>query len=116
MSNANPADPSSIERTLLMLKVSLLLCVAVMLAAGPAKTRAGELKHGFVPRVHKSEDGDSKYVLFVPHGYTGDKEFPLILFLHGAGERGDDGQAPVMQGIANGGIKFKDGEKKFPFF
>ncbi|MCS7047499.1 MAG: prolyl oligopeptidase family serine peptidase, partial [Gemmataceae bacterium] len=41
---------------------------------------------------------------------------PLILFLHGAGERGDDGQLPVMQGIANGGIKFKNGEKKFPFF
>ena len=77
---------------------------------------AGETKTGFISKVHKGKDGDSKYVVFVPHTYTGEKPMPLILFLHGAGERGDDGQAPVMQGIANGGIKFKSNEKTFPFF
>ena len=99
-----------------MRKCFWLICVGLALVVAPLPSFAGEVKHGFVPMVHKGEGGDSKYVLFVPHGYTGDKEFPLILFLHGAGERGDDGQLPVMQGIANGGIKFKDGEKKFPFF
>jgi predicted peptidase len=98
-----------------MLKVSLLLSVGIMFAVSPANSRAGDLKHGFVPRVHKGADGDSKYYLFVPHSYTGEKEYPLILFLHGAGERGDDGETPVKQGIGNA-IKFKDGEKKFPFF
>jgi predicted peptidase len=52
---------------------------------------------------------------FRAHDYKGDKEYPLILFLHGAGERGDDGEAPVKQGIGNA-IKFKGGEQKFPFF
>jgi predicted peptidase len=85
------------------------------LVGGPAFTWAGDMRHGFVPRVHKGEGGASKYVLFVPHAYKGDKEFPLILFLHGAGERGDDGQAPVKQGIGNA-IKFKDGDKAFPYF
>jgi predicted peptidase len=93
----------------------LILCTAT-LGVNNAGLHAGEGNTGFLDKVHKAKDGDSKYVVFVPHGYKGDKEFPLILFLHGAGERGDDGQRPVMQGIANGGIKFKGNEKTFPFF
>ena len=91
-------------------------CVGLLLSlVPPASPQAGDAKTGFLPRVHKGVDGDSKYVLFVPHGYTGAKEYPLILFLHGAGERGDDGETPVKQGIGNA-IKFKEGAKKFPFF
>jgi predicted peptidase len=92
-----------------------ILC-ATMLCVNSAGLRAGEGKTGFLNKIYKAKDGDSKYVVFVPHGYKGDKEFPLIFFQHGAGERGDDGQLPVMQGIANGGIKFKSNEKTFPFF
>jgi predicted peptidase len=91
---------------------------AVATAAGlvVVPAAAGEKSdHGFLPRVFKANDGDAKYVLFVPHAYKGDKEYPLILFLHGAGERGDDGERPVQQGIGNA-IKFKGGESKFPFF
>jgi predicted peptidase len=72
-------------------------------------------EHGFITKTFKGKDGDSKYVVFVPHDYKADKEYPVILFLHGAGERGDDGLKPVKQGIGNA-IKFKDGEKKFPCF
>ena len=89
--------------------------VACVVFGVPSSIQAGDAKTGFLPRVHKGADGDSKYVLFVPHGYTGDKEYPLILFLHGAGERGDDGEVQVKQGIGNA-IKFKGGESKFPFF
>jgi predicted peptidase len=99
-----------------MIKVPLVLLLgAVFCVTGMAAARAGEVKTGFINKTHKGKDGDSKFVVFVPHGYKGDKEFPLILFLHGAGERGDDGQAPVMQGIGNA-IKFKNGEKGFPCF
>jgi predicted peptidase len=98
-----------------MRKLALLLGVGVVFAVAASNTHAQDVKHGFVSRVHKGADGDSKYYLFVPHSYTGEKEYPLILFLHGAGERGDDGETPVKQGIGNA-IKFKDGEKKFPFF
>jgi predicted peptidase len=86
----------------------------ILFAVGVAY--AGDAKTGFVNRIHKGKDGDAKYVVFVPHAYNGEKAMPLILFLHGAGERGDDGQKPVQQGIANGGIKFKNNEKSFPFF
>lgn len=58
-------------------------------------------KHGFVNRVHEGADGSaSKYVVFVPHDYKGDKEYPLILFLHGAGSKGTDGQLQVKGGLA----------------
>src|SRR5271166_967622 len=93
----------------------VVVCCAIGMSAMPSAALAGEARTGFLPRVHKGADGASKYVLFVPHGYTGDKAYPLILFLHGAGERGDDGETPVKQGIGNA-IKFKGGEQKFPFF
>ena len=31
-----------------------------------------------------------KYLLYLPKDYDGKKKFPLVLFLHGSGERGDD--------------------------
>lgn len=95
-------------------RASLLLTIVALMAAAPIL--AGDTSDtGFVKKVFKGKDGDSKYVVFVPHDYKGDKDYPIVLFLHGAGERGDDGNAPVNQGIGNA-IKFKGGEKKFPFF
>jgi predicted peptidase len=102
-----------------MIRFRVFSIYAIALFAGAATLQAGEVRTGFVNKVHKGKDGDSKYVVFVPRAYginDDQKVYPLILFLHGAGERGDDGQAPVKQGIANGGIKFKNYEKTFPFF
>ena len=93
-----------------------IFTVAVLFSFAALAARAGEPVTGFINKIHKSKAGDARYVVFVPHAYKADKEFPLILFLHGAGERGDDGELPVKQGIANGGIKFKNNEKTFPFF
>jgi predicted peptidase len=41
---------------------------------------------------HKVESATLKYLLFLPKGYdgSGEKRWPLMLFLHGAGERGND--------------------------
>lgn len=62
--------------------------------------RAGEAERGFLNRVHKDPDGrQAKYVVYVPPEYKGDKAYPLILFLHGAGETGSDGQKQVMVGL-----------------
>ena len=35
----------------------------------------------------------------MPEGYDGSKVFPVILFLHGAGERGQDGIMPAQSGL-----------------
>ena len=42
-------------------------------------------------RTYRSDSGPKlPYRLFVPSPYDASKQYPLILFLHGAGERGDD--------------------------
>ncbi len=68
---------------------------------------------GFLDRVHKGRDGaEAKYVVFVPHGYDGKKECPVILFLHGAGQVGNDGRAQVAGMLAKA---IRAREKTFPF-
>ena len=53
----------------------------------PPPPSAVDGKTGFLERVHTDADGgEHTYVLFVPHDYLGDREYPVILFLHGAGE------------------------------
>jgi predicted peptidase len=53
------------------------------------------------------------YMLYIPEEYsTSEKEWPLILFLHGAGERGDD----LSKVLVHGPPKLIAKEnKKFPF-
>jgi acetyl esterase/lipase len=46
---------------------------------------------GFHLRTVKTPAGERKYALYVPQGYDGSRPFPAVLFLHGSGERGDDG-------------------------
>src|SRR5947199_9392445 len=93
------------------------LCAAALgalaLAAAPAQDAK---KHGFVNKTFKNADGsESPYVVFVPHDYDGKKEYPVILFLHGAGETKSTKagtKMPVEVGI---GPAIKTQEKTFPF-
>ncbi|MBS0203753.1 MAG: hypothetical protein JSS49_12685 [Planctomycetes bacterium] len=54
----------------------------------------------FVNRVHKDANGEHKYVVFVPAGYSPAKKWPAILFLHGACNRGTDGRSQLVSGLA----------------
>lgn len=67
---------------------------------------------GFQSRVFKDAAGSHKYAVFVPHAYTPAKAWPVILFLHGAGERGCDGWLPIQYGL---GPLIKLREASFPF-
>lgn len=45
------------------------------------------------------KDGESlPYQILYPADFSEDKEYPLILFLHGAGERGSDNQLQLLHG------------------
>jgi predicted peptidase len=84
------------------------------LAVAPARAEDRPTT-GFLDRVHKDADGkEVKYVLFMPKDYDagGDKKYPVILFLHGAGETKGGKQQPVEVGI---GPAIKKREKDFPF-
>ena len=73
----------------------------------PAKPAAGTQ---VAQAVKKTVPVDLKYLLYLPEGYEEKDSWPLMLFLHGAGERGDDlGKVQVH------GPPRLAAEKKFPF-
>lgn len=58
-------------------------------------------------------DGHYAYQLFIPEGYlaSGDRRWPLIVFLHGSGERGDD----IARVKVHGPPKIVEKQPVFPF-
>ncbi len=55
-----------------------------------------------------ADDGSNlPFRYFVPPGYDGSQPYPLILFLHGAGERGNDNEAQLNYN-ANGAMRLLD--------
>jgi predicted peptidase len=70
-----------------MLNPRLALLMFVILPIAAAAARAGEQQ----PRKLDAEIRVTmNYLLHLPDGYEDQESWPLILFLHGAGERGDD--------------------------
>ena len=62
-----------------------------MAQAGPAVEPSADPAKAFEPREFVGTNGKAlKYRLIKPMGYKFGKKYPLVLFLHGAGERGDD--------------------------
>lgn len=72
----------------------LLLSVPVSL---PAHARKQET--GFLDRTATIQAVQYKYQVFVPDDWTPHQKWPVILALHGAGERGDDGVLQTDVGI-----------------
>ena len=84
------------------------LCIAIF-AAGCAATPqriasadsyAGSAT-GFLDKSVLVDDKVARYALYVPENYTPDKPWPLIVFLHGSGERGDDNLLQTEVGIGS---------------
>src|SRR5947209_5559285 len=89
------------------LALGALLTLVLAEAAGDSK-----VQHGFLHKVYTGPSGDTaKYQVFVPDGYEGDKAYPVILFLHGAGETGTDGERQAQVGL---GPAIKKKAKTFP--
>jgi poly(3-hydroxybutyrate) depolymerase len=67
---------------------AILLVVA--LYAGGSSTALSVSVDDFAARWFTNAQGVLPYRLFIPTNYTPADHFPLVLFLHGAGERGND--------------------------
>jgi predicted peptidase len=95
------------------MRLSRLLAAAGLVACAAALPAADKPQTGFVEKTHKNPDGTtSPYVVFVPKGYDGTKEYPVVLFLHGSGETKGGSKKPVEVGI---GPAIRKREKDFPF-
>lgn len=82
--------------------ISLLLSLALFApqttTSQPA-TPAPQLATGFLYHTLEFEGETYAYTIFVPPDYTPETKWPVILFLHGSGERGTDGFLPSEVGI-----------------
>jgi len=61
----------------------------------------------FVARTVIVDGVARKYQVWVPAAYDRSRKWPAILFLHGSGERGDDGQKQIAVGL---GPALRDGK------
>ncbi len=76
----------------------------------PVGKEGGQTSHRFRQKITRTIN--LNYLLYLPADYeVGNKNYPLILFLHGAGERGDDLELVKMHGIP----KIVEQQKDFPF-
>jgi predicted esterase len=66
----------------------------------------------FEQHQYHDQAGDHTYSVYLPDGYSTNREWPVVLFLHGAGERGTDGQKPLSVGL---GAVLRAKAVEFPF-
>jgi len=60
---------------------------------------AADNRDRFEPRVFQDGDYKLPYRLLMPKPYDAKQKYPLVIFLHGAGERGDDNQKQLVHGM-----------------
>ncbi len=86
--------------------LSFLLLLATVLPA------FGRVQTGFLDRTVSVSGSSYRYQVFIPAEFSSKKSWPVILFLHGAGERGSDGLIQTDVGIGHA-IRLKN--SRFPF-
>lgn len=65
-----------------------------------AATSAAQDFSLFEKRTYISAEGDTlPYRILFPEGYDKSKKYPLVLFLHGGGERGTDNEKQLTHGV-----------------
>lgn len=91
-------------RPLALIALLSLVCCRTMPMPAAAQT-------GFLDRRIVAGGSSFPYVVYVPRDYDSRRAWPVILFLHGAGERGTDGVRPTQVGLGSA-IRFSP--EKFP--
>lgn len=89
--------------------MSILLLLTILFTSASLTVEAAET--GFLNRTVQIGSETYRYQVFVPSGWDKKQKWPVILFLHGAGERGDDGFVQTEVGI---GTAIRRGVARFP--
>jgi len=77
---------------------ALLFSLAVLL---PAHLGSQAVQTGFLDRSVTLGGVAYRYQVYVPASYSATQRWPVILFLHGAGERGNDGLLQTTAGLGS---------------
>jgi predicted peptidase len=91
------------------LRFPVLVFLSILLAASAAHAKKQET--GFLDRSVAVSGTSYKYQVFVPENWSPKQKWPIILFLHGAGERADDGLIQTQVGI---GRAIREHRDRFP--
>jgi len=96
------------------LLATLTLCLLIPALGNAAQPPGGEPPVSSPQSVEKltaKADVSLDYLLYLPEDYEAQKNWPLVIFLHGSGERGSD----LKKVKVHGPPKLIEAGKKFPF-
>ena len=79
---------------------SQISAFALLLILGAVSATA-RVETGFLDRTVSVSGSSYRYQVYVPANFRSKKSWPIILFLHGAGERGSDGLRQTDVGIGH---------------
>ena len=83
------------------MKKTLTIIIALAACLFPINMAHGQTQRQFTGKVfHSSHGQDLPYRVMFPEDFDPSKSYPLILFLHGAGERGTDNNSQLVHGRA----------------
>jgi len=77
-----------------------VLIGAAFLVVVAESVEAQRVQTGFLDRTVAVSGRTYRYQVYVPAAYSAETRWPVILFLHGAGERGSDGLSQTAVGLA----------------
>ncbi len=81
------------------LSLTIVALLAFLGAAVPGFADTNTTATGFLDKAVTVDGKTQRYALYVPDAYNAEKAWPLIVFLHGSGERGDDNLQQTEVGI-----------------
>lgn len=81
----------------MMRRITLVLSLALFLPSAWAAPRRQET--GFLNRTIVVNGGLRRYVVYLPESWNHTERWPVILFLHGSGERGSEGMDESQIGL-----------------
>lgn len=84
-----------------MMSIRAIMLTAILAMSAGSAAAAQAVQTGFLDRVANVEGQDFRYQVYVPSAYEDVDSWPVILFLHGAGERGSDGLLQTAVGLGD---------------
>jgi len=85
--------------------------IATLLLSAASEVNAQRVETGFLNRTVTVSGFTLRYQVYVPVNYTTSQTWPVILYLHGAGERGTDGIRQTLIGL---GSAVRNDARRFP--
>ncbi|RIJ34466.1 carboxylesterase family protein [Pontibacter oryzae] len=87
----------------------LLALLLLLLASIDAQAQQGELD-AYERKMYTNGNDTLPYRILYPKGFNPSKKYPLVLVLHGAGERGNNNEAQLVYGAK----RFLEEQEQFP--